>query len=122
MTAGVRPRLAAWALATLPEDELRDGAKAAEVIRSAIAIANAGDAAPDPAYLDTLAAALAEQGEHAEAIRVGSEAIERMQGEGGSEEVLRVLQAHLDAYRAGRAVRDPEAAGETGRSAASAAP
>ena len=112
----------AWALATLPEDDLRDGARAAEVIRSAIA--RAGDADPDPAYLDTLAAALAEQGELEEAIRVGSEALERQQSAEGSEEVLRVLRDHLDAYRAGRAVRDPDVAdaSKAGISTGSTAP
>ena len=69
----------AWALATLPDASLRDGAKAIRLIRNAIA--NLGNR--DPAFLDTLAAGLAEVGRFDEAMscstaRTGSFFVEVM--------------------------------------------
>ncbi len=93
----------AWALATLPSDALRDGAKAVRVIQDAIARLPE----PDPAYLDTLAAALAETGEFDQAIETESQALELLRAAGAPEQVLEELGQHLDSYRARRPLRDP---------------
>jgi hypothetical protein len=69
-------------------------------------LARAGE--PDPAYQDTLAAALAEAGVFEEAIRTGAAALQRVEADGGSGPVVDELKRHLDAYRAGIAIRDPE--------------
>jgi arylsulfatase A-like enzyme len=93
----------AWALATVPDAELRDGVKALQLIRSALARLEE----PDPGYVDTLTAALAESGDFEGAIRTQSELLQRMRSAGAPAEVLEVLGEHLDAYRVYRAVRDP---------------
>ena len=62
---------AAWLLATHPDPKVRDGAKAVDLAMKAVektGRANAG-------YLDTLAAALAESGDFADAVQVQQEAI-----------------------------------------------
>jgi hypothetical protein len=94
----------AWALATLPDTELRDGAKAVQIMREVLA--HAGES--DLAYQDTLAAALAEKGEFEGAIRNGTAVLRRVQAEDGSEPVVDALRRHLAAYRSGNAIRDPE--------------
>jgi arylsulfatase A-like enzyme/Flp pilus assembly protein TadD len=94
----------AWALATLPRDDLRDGAKAVRVARVVVSKSKS----PDPAHLDTLAAALAEAGDFDEAVRVQSEALALLQSLGPPEDVLDGFRQRLEAFRAGRAVRDPE--------------
>jgi len=94
----------AWALATLPDAELRDGAKAVRIMRDVLS--RAGE--PDAAYQDTLAAALAEAGVFEEAIRTGAAALQRVEADGGSGPVVDELRRHLDAYRSGIAIRDPE--------------
>ncbi len=93
----------AWALATLPEDELRDGALAVEIIEAGIARL----AEPSAAFRDTLAAAHAESGNFPAAVREGDQLLQQMRSEGAPLEVLLQLEAHLEAYRAGLPVRDP---------------
>ncbi len=93
----------AWILATIPDARLRDGARAIQIIRQAIA--NLGHR--DPMYLDTLAAALAEEGRFDEAIRVQTEVIEASQQTGASGEILREFGDHLDRYRSRSPLRDP---------------
>ncbi|MBW1886638.1 MAG: hypothetical protein JRJ58_24165 [Deltaproteobacteria bacterium] len=93
----------AWILATIPDDDLRDGDKAVRIIRNAIA--NLGHR--DPMYLDTFAASLAEVGRFEEAIRVQTEVIASLQETGAAEDVVREFAEHLDHYRRGAALRDP---------------
>jgi tetratricopeptide (TPR) repeat protein len=93
----------AWALATLPVQELRDGDRAVEVIRSAIA----RDTAPNPAYRDTLAAALAESGDFEGAIEHGERVLIEARQAQLPDELLTELEGHLSSYRAGRPIRDP---------------
>lgn len=93
----------AWALATLPEAELRDGALAIQLIRNVIARPERRD----PAFLDTLAAGLAEQGNFDEAIRVQSEVLEILRGAGAPEEALREFVHHLNTYESNLKLRDP---------------
>ena len=92
----------AWALATLPEDELRDGARALEVIRAVI------EKSPeeDPAHLDTLAAALAETGDFAGAARTMKKVRARFRAAGAPPELLDQIRAHEAAYGAGRPWRE----------------
>ena len=93
----------AWALATLPVAELRDGKKAVGLIRRAIIKMGSRD----PSYLDTLAAALAETGNFDEAIRVQIEALEILKSSNSSETIVTMFAAHLDHFRAGLPLRDP---------------
>ncbi len=93
----------AWALATLPDPALRDGGKAVSVIRRAIIKMGTRD----PAYLDTLAGALAETGDFDEAIRVQIEAIEILKANAASEDFVAIFAAHLDHFRAHLPLRDP---------------
>ena len=93
----------AWALATLPDPDLRDGAKAVGLIRRAIV--KLGNR--DPAYLDTLAASLAESGNFDEAVRVQSEAIDILKASSVPEEIVGQFAAHLDYFLARLPLRDP---------------
>jgi hypothetical protein len=93
----------AWALATIPEDHLRDGERALEIIRSVIAEAPE----PNPGHLDTLAAALAETGDFEGALREGAKVVEQLRAANLPEEVMDQVERHLDAYRARSPVRDP---------------
>lgn len=97
----------AWTLATLPSDELRDGAKAVRIIRSAISKLEESN----PAYLDTLAAALAETGDFDAAVRTQSEVLQLLRAAGAPDRVLEEPRQHLEAYRAHRPIRDPATTG-----------
>jgi arylsulfatase A-like enzyme/thioredoxin-like negative regulator of GroEL len=93
----------AWALATLPDAGLRDGEAAERIITGAIE--QVGH--EDPSHLDTLAAAIAEQGRYAEAVGVQQRAVDALDGAGFPEEVKAIVRDHLTTYRGGRPVRDP---------------
>jgi arylsulfatase A-like enzyme len=93
----------AWALATLPVPELRDGTKAIALLEPALA------ALPEvnPMALDTLAAAHAEAGAFETAIEVQTRALERVRASGGPDEAIAMLEQHLEEFRAGRPIREP---------------
>jgi tetratricopeptide (TPR) repeat protein len=91
----------AYALATCPEDELRDGAKA---LRAAQRLAAEAKGA-HPAYLDTLAAAYAEVGEFGKAVEASRKALALLENREMPEEVIAAFQKNLDLYRAGQPVR-----------------
>jgi arylsulfatase A-like enzyme len=93
----------AWILATIPDVGLRDGARAIGLIRQAIS--SLGNR--DPAYLDTLAAGLAEEGRFEEAIEVQTEVIERLREVGVPAAVVRDAENHLNSYRSNLPMRDP---------------
>ncbi len=89
----------AWFLATSPYAAVRNGSVAVTNARKAVAIdANAS-------YLDTLAAAYAEAGQFSQAQATQERAIAL--AERDQPEVLDDLNAHLEAYRAGQAWREP---------------
>jgi len=90
----------AWALATSPDPRLRDGARALQVARRALATLNA----PDPGYLDTLAAAHAATGDFAEAVRIQSEALRIAESMHADFAILEQLRAHLEQFEAGKAL------------------
>ena len=79
------------------------GERAEELVRSAISRSQDSE----PAYLDTLAAALAEQGRFAEAIEAESELLRRLEKKGAPAAVLAQLREHLRRFQAGAAIRDP---------------
>ncbi len=93
----------AWSLATLPEAHLRDGAKAVALIRPVIDAM----AKPEPAYLDTLAAALAETGDFSEAARIEMRVLEALRAGHAPQAVLDQVSAQLESFRAGKPVRAP---------------
>jgi arylsulfatase A-like enzyme/Flp pilus assembly protein TadD len=90
----------AWVLATSPEAALRNGGLALEIARRCVR--ESGRRQPD--LLDTLAAALAEQGEFEEARAVAREALELARA-AGSPERVQLLQAHLDLLERGQPLR-----------------
>ncbi len=89
----------AWALATVPEASHRDGAKAVKVAR--LAISQLPDE-PGPEYLDTLAASLAEAGDFAAATATIQEAIQAARRLGYPDEVLEILNGHLEHFKQGK--------------------
>jgi tetratricopeptide (TPR) repeat protein len=93
----------AWALATLPRDDLRDGAKAVAVARAALE----AEGTRDVSTLDTLAAALAETGDFEQAARVQTEILEKLKAARAPEAVIAPATEHLTAYQASRPIRDP---------------
>ena len=93
----------AWALATLPRDDLRDGVQAVAVIERALAAGGAGD----PSIRDTQAVALAEAGRFDEAERITEGVLADLRAANVDPSVVAQIQAHLDAFRARQPVRDP---------------
>ena len=98
----------AWIRATHPDPALRDGDAALRLAEQVVALA------PDPDFLDTLAAAHAELGDFDSAIRVQREALALLvrqadPGLGGRDisERRERLAERLDAYLDGRPWRDP---------------
>ena len=91
----------AWLLATSPDGEVRDGdlaqRLAAEVVQKTQQAV--------PRRLESLAAALAEQGKFAEAIKVQADAIRRS-GELDDPSILSGMEARWNEYRENRAFRD----------------
>lgn len=86
-------RALAYLLATSPEARLRNGTKAIELAQRA----NQLTGGSNPAVLDTLAAAYAEQGRFEEAVETVRQAIERAATQGNSA-LSQGLQQHLQLY------------------------
>jgi tetratricopeptide (TPR) repeat protein len=87
----------AWLLATCPQDELRNPARAVELARKACAAANE----PEVGLLDTLAAALAANGQFAEAVEQQTKALEL-----AAEEAKADYRMRLELYQMGQAYRE----------------
>ncbi|MFT5443641.1 MAG: tetratricopeptide (TPR) repeat protein, partial [Myxococcota bacterium] len=92
----------AWLLATVPDAELRDGNKAIRVIRQAISDLEKSNVA----FLDTLAAAMAEVGRFEDAIKVQTEVIDSLKKTGASDDALSEFFDHLKSYEAGKPLQD----------------
>ena len=91
----------AWALATSPDAQWRDGARAVELANAAVA------ASPNNiGFLDTLAAAQAEAGDLEAALRTARRVIELLVARGALEAAQAVFRTHLARFEAGEAIRD----------------
>jgi hypothetical protein len=90
-----------WLLATSPEDDVRDGARAVEVAERAVRITRRDDATS----LDTLAAAYAETGRFDAAVAAAREAI-TVATRKGPAALLPELNARLVAYQARQPSRE----------------
>ncbi len=90
----------AWILATRPEKALRDAAAALRLAREINALTDHRE----PAFLETLAAALAESGDFEAAAQTVERAIEVVGG-GGQEQQLELLRSRLRLYREGKTGR-----------------
>jgi len=93
----------AWALATSPDPEARDGSLAVETARQALERLGR----LEPAYLDTLASALAEVGDWPAAERVEMQAIGLLEQAGAPAHVRAGFLANLERIRARQPTRDP---------------
>jgi tetratricopeptide (TPR) repeat protein len=89
----------AWILAAAPQVSLRDGAKAAQLA----ARANEQTGGKNPVILGTLAAAYAEAGRFAEAVKCAQTAIELAQSTGRSELAAKINR-ELQRYEEGQAL------------------
>ncbi len=96
----------AWLLATCPDASIRNGSKAVELARQAVELT--GD--KDPATLDTLAAAYAETGRFAEAVKTAQQALELAVAQNKPAWTGRI-KAHIRLFKAGTPLRDTLAIG-----------
>lgn len=105
----------AWLLATCPDDDLRDPARALK-LAAHVAVVRQPET-DNPVFLDTLAAAHAANGDFAEAAAVASRAVGRARdaaaAAGGSaatayEQLADSIEARRQLYLAGQPCRDPE--------------
>jgi arylsulfatase A-like enzyme len=92
----------AYVLATSPDDALRDGRRALELAKRAVA-ASHGER---PSMLDTLAAAQAELGDYAGAAASSRRALLLLANRGVPEELQAPFQRNLESFEAGRPVRE----------------
>lgn len=93
----------AFALATSPDAGLRDGHRALRLAQAAVEETQA----THPDYLDTLAAAWAEQGDFDRAVAEQERALALLEGHALPEDVVAGFQRHLELYRAGKPLRGP---------------
>jgi len=91
----------AYLLATAPDATIRDGR---ESLRIALEVTRSTNSA-NPAHLDTLAAAYAENGEFGKAIETQRQAIELLTTRQMPDEVVALFRASLASYQAGKPVR-----------------
>lgn len=91
----------AWALATQKDDSLRNGPQAARLAAQAVSLREG----PDAGYLDTLAAALAEEGKFNEAVQTASTAMTLAQSSGDTNLVTEI-ESRRRLYQSQRAYRE----------------
>ncbi len=92
----------AYALATNPNEEHRDGDEALRIAKQI----TQSDEGSRPDFLDTLACAHAEVGDFASAVRVGEQALALLE-DPGVPKLIEESKVHLEQFRAGRPVREP---------------
>lgn len=95
----------AWALATSPDAEVRDGARALATIERAMELR--GKKKAGPVYMDTKAAALAELGRFEDAARVQKRAIRNLRLAKVDESIVADFEQRLAIYEQGMPLRDP---------------
>jgi tetratricopeptide (TPR) repeat protein len=95
----------AWVLATCPDALVRDGAKAVQAAERADALTQHRNLV----ITGTLAAAYAEAGRFAEAVKTGQYALQLAADEGNSSRV-ESIRAQIELYQSGAAVRDHRSA------------
>jgi tetratricopeptide (TPR) repeat protein len=86
----------AWLRATHPDPKIRDGVQAVVLARRAAALAP-----NDPGTLDTLAAAYAEAGRFAEAVKTARQGVE-LATQQGTADLVASMRAEMRLYEAGR--------------------
>lgn len=91
----------AYALATTPDDTLRDGPRALRLAQRAVE-----QGGGNPSYLDTLACAYAETGDYANALASSDRALQMIEGEDHFAAMRAVLRQHREAAQARHPVRD----------------
>ncbi len=92
----------AFALATNPDAEHRDGEQALRIAQEI----TQGDHGRRPDYLDTLACAHAEVGDFASAVRVAEQALALLDAQ-ADPALVAAASARLEQFRAGQPVREP---------------
>jgi arylsulfatase A-like enzyme len=92
----------AWALATAPDATLRDGLKAVDIAKRVASKSHP----PNPAYLDTLAAAYAEVELFETAIKVQLQAIAILEQAGAPEAGIEIFRKHLELFEANSPIRE----------------
>lgn len=92
----------AWALATSPDAQVRDGERALALARRLVE--ESGGA--DPAYLDTLAAAHAEVGDFENAVRLARDAIARFDANGRRDSMPAAFSEHIALFESERPIRE----------------
>jgi tetratricopeptide (TPR) repeat protein len=97
----------AWALATSPEDELRNGAEAVRLAERACELTHYGE----PLFLGTLAAAYAESGRFPEAVTT-AEKMEQFATDAGLAAAVAKNRKLLELYRAGKPYHKPARTGQ----------
>lgn len=93
---------AAWFLSTCPDPKFRDGRRGLKLAEKACALT----VWKDPYAIDTLAAALAETGDFAQAVTWQEHAITRMKSQTAPGETIKEASERLDLYRKGQPYRE----------------
>ena len=95
----------AWLRATCPEAPFRNGARAIELARRAIELSGGRN----PNHFDTLAAAYAEAGRFAEAVRTAEKALE-LATQQNQQQMAESIKVKIPLYRAGTPFRETQPA------------
>lgn len=93
----------AYALATSPDDEIRDGERALQLAQAAVDETEG----THPDYLDSLACAYAELGRFESAVTHQQRAIALLEGHGILPEAMTSYREHLARFEAGKPAREP---------------
>jgi Flp pilus assembly protein TadD len=91
----------AWLLATCPEANIRNGAQAVTLAEQANRLSQGAD----PAILDTLAAAYAEEGRYLEAVTVARQALQLARAQNQTS-MADAIQLQINLYQAGSPFRE----------------